>query len=289
METESLIRLARSGNFATVKDEWTRLLESSEQTPESIAQYAGVLRELVARGREGEAAELACSALEAFAMRFEASESLGGVGPILLALPKNKELGKAAADLYREAYADREGLAELIDQAGLEGGRPVRRALRTLEVCLSLEPGCFAASRDTDDAVRAEMMHDALGAIRRSGTWRAATVLRFHHPPARAGLQQIGHAWRRSWFAYGQKLVQLPPNLASSPKQTTNRGSSRTGPPAVDIEHTSTFPVVQKPAPPVTVPAWNQPVRSFTSPVSWSQHVLKMIFGGLQSHSGSPQ
>ena len=32
----------------------------------------------------------------------------------------------------------------------------MRRALRTLEVCLSLEPDCFAASRDSDDAVRVE-------------------------------------------------------------------------------------------------------------------------------------
>jgi len=166
MQPESLIQLAGSGNIATVEDEWMKVLESSDLTPGGIARYAGVLETLAERGRAEEAGALAWVALEALGTRFNPAEAIGGVGPILLAVPKNAELRKQATQLYESAYADREGLAELFEHAGLEGGRPVRRALRTLDVCLSIQPGVYAARRYDEGAVRVEQIDTSDWSIR---------------------------------------------------------------------------------------------------------------------------
>lgn len=133
-----------------------KLLDSPNVTPHTMSRYAGVLTELVGKGKTEEAAALAWTTLEGLESRFEAEQIVPAMANLLLAAPDTPDLRKKAADLYRVAYAGRANLDALIEQAGLEGGRPVRRALRTLDVCTALEPGSYVAARNEDAAARVD-------------------------------------------------------------------------------------------------------------------------------------
>jgi transcription elongation GreA/GreB family factor len=74
----------------------------------------------------------------------------------LLAIDESEVLRAQVMELYRSAYRDREGLEDLLAESGLGGGRPARRALRTLDVCLALSEGDYLAARHEDAARRIE-------------------------------------------------------------------------------------------------------------------------------------
>ncbi len=133
-----------------------RLVEARDEPLARLVEYDGVLRELCSMGRASQAEELAWSTIEALSNSYTAKETLTVAGPFLRAIGESEELRAQVAELYRAAYADREGLGELIVESGIAGGRPVRRALRTLEVCLTLSAGDFLAGRDDDSAARVD-------------------------------------------------------------------------------------------------------------------------------------
>lgn len=141
-----------------------RLLESPEMSPSTLRNYHPVLTELCRVGKTSVAEEWAWTAIEAMSTRVPPTETLDLGSSFLLAVGESQDLRSQVAELYRAAYAGREGLDALLAEAGLTGGRPVRRALRTLDVCLPLKIGDFLAARDHDDVVRIE-------AIDRT-TWR---------------------------------------------------------------------------------------------------------------------
>ena len=156
MQSESLVKLVGSGNTAIVEEEWMRIIESTEASPAGIAEYREVLSELVRLGRREMAEELAWAAIEMMSSSHPPIETLTAAGSLLLAVGESEELRVQVVELYRAAYEDREGLEALLMEAGLEEGRPVRRALRTVEVCLALGEGDFLVSRDEDGAARVD-------------------------------------------------------------------------------------------------------------------------------------
>jgi len=147
MEPESLEQLAAGGNASTVEKEWMRLVESSDVEPSRLRQYDVVLATLRKRGHASAAAELAWAAIETVSSRVSPMEALTIAGPFLLAVGEGDELREQVAELYRAAHEGREGLEALITEAGLPKGRPVRRALRTLEVCLVIGEGDYLRAR----------------------------------------------------------------------------------------------------------------------------------------------
>lgn len=156
MQLDSLIRLAGSGNRATVEEEWLKLVESERVAPADICRYATVLAELVKKGEAEQAEALAWTALESWRSRLSAGEMIPIAGAMLLALKDSPQLRKETASLYRRAYEGREGLEALIAVSGLEGGRPARRAIRTLDVCLAVSPGSYVLDRHEPMAGRVE-------------------------------------------------------------------------------------------------------------------------------------
>ncbi len=156
MQPESLVKLVGSGNTSTVEEEWLRLIESPTVAPSTLCRYQVVLAELSRLGRAEQAEAMASTALECLGDRHPPSETLPVAGAFLLGVGESGELRSRVEALYRSAYGDREGLDKLIDESGLAGGRPVRRALRTLDVCLALSEGAYLASRDEDEAARVE-------------------------------------------------------------------------------------------------------------------------------------
>ncbi len=156
MQPESLVRLVGSGNRQKVEEEWLRIMESAEVPLPKLADYAVVLKELRQLERVAEAESLAWAAVESISARHAHAEALTVAGPFLLAVGNSSELRAQITALYRLAYADLDGLDMLLGESGIEGGRPVRRALRTLDVCLALKEGDFLSVRDDDGVATVE-------------------------------------------------------------------------------------------------------------------------------------
>ncbi len=161
MEPESLVKLVGSGNTATVEDEWMRLLEAPDLSVANLTRYQVVLGELCKVGKGPFAEQLAWAAVEAVREVLTPLDAERIAGAFLLTIGDSADLRVQVADLYREAYADREGIDVLLAESGLRAGRPVRRALRTLEVCLPLSEGSFLISRDGESAARVDRIDRA--------------------------------------------------------------------------------------------------------------------------------
>ncbi len=154
MQPESLVQLIGSGNSSVVEKEWMDVVESDEMAPSTLVRYRPVLEALCKEGKRDVAAEYAWAALESLSGRHAPQVVLTVAGPFLLAVGNNEELRAQVAELYRKAYTDVDGLEGLLKEAGIEVGRPVRRAVRTLEVCLGSKEGDYLVLRDEDGAAR---------------------------------------------------------------------------------------------------------------------------------------
>ncbi|NOX58764.1 MAG: hypothetical protein GXP29_07900 [Planctomycetes bacterium] len=155
MDTETLVKLASTGNIRGVEEAWLTLVDS-EVNPAQWQQHADVLEKLTKTGHAAEAESMATMAIEALTSSVEPSDVLATASQLLLKIKKSDPLRKTVADLYRKVYGDIEGLEALMTESGIEGGRPVRRAIRTLDVCLKLNEGTFLARRHEDGAARVE-------------------------------------------------------------------------------------------------------------------------------------
>ena len=156
MESKALEELVAAHQYQGVEDGWMEMLEESELDVALLASCSPVLEGLRRSDRIEQAATLAWAAIEAVSGSNDAAETLRVARPFLLAIAKSTELRTRVCQLYRDAYADCEGLDALIEEAGLAGGRPVRRALRTLDTCLILKPGDYLRARDGKSAARVE-------------------------------------------------------------------------------------------------------------------------------------
>jgi len=193
MKPESLVELTASSNFATVDEEWMRLVEAPNLSPAKLAEYSVVLAGLCGVKRTSQAEELAWAAIEAVRSKGSPREALAVAGPFLLAIGESDELRAQVVELYRTAFAEHDGLDGLLEESGLGGGRPVRRALRTLDVCLLLKEGDYLAARDEETAARVDKIDrsswqfslttgdsdETLGAVRLADRFRPADQTEF--------------------------------------------------------------------------------------------------------------
>lgn len=154
MTAAELAELARRPDLSRVEEQWLRIAEAVPNSPRLPVQYVCVLEEVAKSGRVETAASMAQVAIEALAGSQEPKAALDLASRLLLAVGEGEEVRRQVCDLYRQVYADREGLEELLVEAGLPSGRPVRRALRTLEVALALSPGDYVAAREDDGVAR---------------------------------------------------------------------------------------------------------------------------------------
>lgn len=156
MQVDSLVQLAESGNTTSVEQGWLSAVEKSDVTSEAIIEMAPVLGALARREKTAEAESLAWAAIETIADRDSKIEALAVAKAFLLSLNRSEELRAQVVTLYADVYADRPGIEALMEASGIAGGRPPRRAMRTLDVCLKIEPGCYATARHEDSVTRVE-------------------------------------------------------------------------------------------------------------------------------------
>jgi len=161
MDTKTLVNLATDGNLARLEERWIEILEQESTTPETALELLPVFETLATKQHRAEADTLATTTLDLLADRFSPRELLRAAGPLLLTLGDSAELRRQVTALFRTGYQDRAAIDVLLEEAGLAGGRPVRRALRTLDVCLSVSVGDYLVARHDDTTARIAAFDDA--------------------------------------------------------------------------------------------------------------------------------
>ncbi len=158
MDVSEVVKLVASGNFKDVELAWLSYVERDLISADEVIGLKPVLEEFIKIEKRDQAGTLAWTALEALKERRTPEDALNATRVFLLLLNRNDELKALATDLYRTVYANRDGLEALMEEAGIAGGRPPRRAMRTLDTCLSSEEGSYVVDRDDDDAARIESL-----------------------------------------------------------------------------------------------------------------------------------
>ncbi len=142
---------ARSGKIQSAQEALSHSLEDEQASvndwPETI--------ELIARLHKDDTVEaLAWATLDAIQQRLPARQAVPHCGRILRLFSKHDEFRTRAVELYEQAYPEVESLETLIDLAGLRGGKPIRRALQTLDLCLAIQPDDYLVHKDDGPAAR---------------------------------------------------------------------------------------------------------------------------------------
>ena len=154
---EALAQLAASGNFKTVEEEWLKALEEDDLSDEKLIDMGVILDALANAGKADGAETLAWAALESLKDAEGAGVTLPVAESYATRFSKSEQLRAELLALVKEVHSDRPGIGELLEKSGLEGSRPVRRAIRLINMCLSLQPGAHLISReDEDHAARVE-------------------------------------------------------------------------------------------------------------------------------------
>lgn len=142
MNVEKMKSLLGRGAFAEAESAWMEAVESSVP-PEDVLE---TLQAFVEAGKTEAAETLGWALLEQSAS-LEPAEVLPLAKAALLAVPSSEELRKHTAELYKQVHGGSANFSEIYASAGLETGQSPRRAIRTLDTCLAIQPGAHMVNR----------------------------------------------------------------------------------------------------------------------------------------------
>jgi transcription elongation GreA/GreB family factor len=147
------------GDIAAVESAWLEAL--AEKAPP--ADMVSVVEALVAKGQRDSAGTLASMLLEE-RKDLPPRELLEVAKLLVSAAPDSADLRARLAELYRQVFAAScECVAGLLAASGLQSGQSPRRALRTLDLCLGLQPDVFLVSRYESRVVQAKRFDEVMG------------------------------------------------------------------------------------------------------------------------------
>ncbi len=150
MSLSKALTLANKGNIRAAEE---ALIASFDDPDAPIADWPAVIQRIVKATKDDSAETLAWATLDAIQVRLAPKQTIPPCGRILRLFSKNAEFRDRAVELYQQAY-DHEDLEQLIEISGLRGGKPVRRALQTLDLCLAIKPGDFVVHKDEGPAAK---------------------------------------------------------------------------------------------------------------------------------------
>ncbi len=150
MPVSELMDLARKGSFEEFESRALELLEAGEL---SLSQLAGAYEQLERDDKAERLATLTQMIFENVDVSADPKAALRMARVALVAAPKDEGLRKQVVELYRTVYGADPGFEVVMSASGLEGGRPVRMALKLLDLCLELQPGDTLISRMDDRVV----------------------------------------------------------------------------------------------------------------------------------------
>ena len=152
MDLRKIQQLTENNDVDTLEIEWMEAIESGLATE----VMCDALKLIVEAKQSDIAVMLASMLLSDASEKRSATEALDIARQLLPTLPGNSELRATAAKLYREVYSQVEHFDVFMDESGLESNQAPRRAIRTLDTCLSLSPGTPLAGRYEHSVLRVD-------------------------------------------------------------------------------------------------------------------------------------
>lgn len=173
MPVSQLLDLAKAGRYDEFETRCLGLLESGQL---SLSQLVGAFEEFERRGQAEPLATLTQMIFDTVDPGSDAQAALKLARIALIASPNSADLRRIAVDLYRRLYGHTVRFDAVLAASGLTGGRPVRTALKLLDLCLTLQPGDTLISRMDDRVVEVADIdrENGLFTLRREG--RTTTV-----------------------------------------------------------------------------------------------------------------
>lgn len=150
MATAELLELAKAGKFDDFEARALELLEAGALRPADLLAAAD---ELERNGQVPRISTLVQMLLENQPDARSDPKTLKLACRALLATPDNAAARGLVADLYQAQHGATPGFELALQASGLAGGRPVRMALKLLELSLTLQPGETLISRMDDRVV----------------------------------------------------------------------------------------------------------------------------------------
>ena len=159
MDLRKIKQLVEDDDVDAVEIEWMEAMEAGNSTEE----MSEALKILVEAEQPDIAGMLALMLISDAGERLAPREALDIARCILPSLPGNPELRTAAAELYKQLYAETEHFDLFMDESGLESNQAPRRAIRTLDTCLALCPGAALAGRYEHKVLRVDGFNHLTG------------------------------------------------------------------------------------------------------------------------------
>ncbi len=129
-----------SGNVDAIESAFTGHADASDASRD--AELLAALRALAEAGRSEQAEMLAWAWLNDLREKREPSDALPPTRETFLIVPDSGQIRADLAELYRAAFADRSDVEDWLNASGLAGEKvPAHRAVRTVELMLSIEAG----------------------------------------------------------------------------------------------------------------------------------------------------
>jgi transcription elongation factor GreA len=150
MPASELMQLAQAGDYDTFEARCLELLEAGQIT---LAQLVGPFRQLDKAGQASRVTTLTQMVLDLVPPDDDPESALAIACIALVGSPNDANLRTLTADLYRRVHGETPGFDVILSASGITGGRPVRMALKLLDLCLTLKPGDALLSRMDDRVV----------------------------------------------------------------------------------------------------------------------------------------
>ncbi|MFW6153940.1 MAG: GreA/GreB family elongation factor [Planctomycetota bacterium] len=161
MDVKQMIALVEAGELDALETEWLGVIEA-----EAPAEDVGaVLAALVQADQLDTAETFAVMLLEDRKARVTPEALLPLVKAAASAVPMSDRLRAEAAELYRALHGDHPLFETMLKASGLLSGQSPRRALRTLDTCLTIEPGSYLANRFDHQVLRLTGYNDVFEAF----------------------------------------------------------------------------------------------------------------------------
>ena len=159
MNADQMKEMIDAGQLEAVEAAWMQAIE--EKQP--LDAMANVLEALVKAEHLDTAETLGWALLAERTEQLSAEQALEVARAVVSAVAVSDELRGQAADLYRQVYGKDKHFETLLKASGLLSGQSPRRAFRTLDVRLGVQPGTYLANRFDNQVIQFSRYDDGLG------------------------------------------------------------------------------------------------------------------------------
>lgn len=159
MKADNMMAMVAGGQGKALENAWVRAVENDMP----IEELDRVLQALIKAGNAELADTFAWEMLSDRQERLEGQALLKTARVAALAAPDNEDVRKQAADVYRKIHGSHPHFDAMLEASGLLGGQSTRRAVRTLDTCLTAGEGSYLANRFDHVVLRVERFDSAMG------------------------------------------------------------------------------------------------------------------------------